>query len=54
MKPTSEQIAAIFKVLRKDADASGYGWAIDNDKLEDMATECAMAILSATPAQKEK
>jgi hypothetical protein len=48
--PTQPQIDALFRVLRKDADASGYGWAIADDKLRQMASEGAAAVMSAAPA----
>jgi len=47
--PTQPQIDALFKVLRKDADASGYGWAIANEKLQEMATDGARAVINAAP-----
>ena len=44
---TVAQIAALFKVLRADADASGYGFAISNTKLQAMAQEGATAVMAA-------
>jgi hypothetical protein len=49
MKTTPSQIQALYKVLRQDADASGYGWAISDDKLLQMATEGAEAVVNASP-----
>ena len=49
MKTTPSQIQALYKVLRKDADASGYGWAISDDRLLAMATEGAGAVVNASP-----
>ncbi len=49
MKPTQAQIDALFTVLRNDADASGYGWAIADDKLRQMALAGATAVVNAFP-----
>lgn len=46
MIATPEQIVAAFKVLRKDADASGYGHFIADDKLHLMAAEIANAVVA--------
>lgn len=54
IKPTQPQINALFTVLRKDADASGYGWAIADDKLRAMAADGATAVVNAVPAAPPK
>lgn len=46
MIATTAQIVAAFNVLRKDADASGYGQFITNDKLQVMAVEIANAVVA--------
>lgn len=46
----SAEVKALFGILRADADASGYGWAIHDDRI--MAT--AMRGVAAIDAARAK
>jgi hypothetical protein len=45
--PTDEQVKALFTILRKDADASGFGSMVPDEKLQTTAREGAVAVVNA-------
>jgi hypothetical protein len=45
--PSDEQVQALFKILRKDADASGFGSMVPDEKLQTTAREGAVAVVNA-------
>jgi hypothetical protein len=47
MTATEAQIAALFAILRKAADDSGYGSFITDEKIQALAEQGAAAVVSA-------
>jgi hypothetical protein len=44
--PSEDQVQALFKILRKDADASGFGSMVPDEKLQTTAREGAVAVVN--------
>lgn len=49
--PTDEQFDAAFNILRAALDKSGYGWALNDEKLRPYSDAVAVGVVRATPKE---
>lgn len=53
ISPTTAQVEALYDVLRKAADDSGYGGFIGDEQVQAMALAGAQAVVNATAPKKD-
>lgn len=53
ISPTDRQFDVAFSILREALDASGYGWALSDDKLKAYSDKVAIGVVGATPEPEQ-